>query len=104
MVPSTPAALLAELWGELDLVLVMTVEPGYGGQALIPRCVDKVEQVAACRADAGARFLIQADGGIDARTAPRVRRAGADVLVVGTAFYGADDPSAALRELAAVGG
>lgn len=103
IVPSTPAAMLAELWDELDLVLVMTVNPGYGGQRLIPRCVDKVEQVAACRADAGARFLIQADGGINSSSAARVRRAGADVLVAGTAFYGADDPPAVLRQLAAAG-
>ena len=103
VVPSTPATLLAELWDELDLVLVMTVNPGYGGQQLIPRCLDKVAQVAACRARAGARFLIQADGGINADSAPPARRAGADVLVVGTAFYGAADPSAVLRYLAAAG-
>jgi ribulose-phosphate 3-epimerase len=101
LVPSTPVALLGELWDDLDLVLVMTVNPGYGGQHLITRCVSKVAQVAAARAQTGAQFLIQADGGINRKTGPDVRRAGADVLVVGTAFYGAPDPSAVVRELSA---
>ncbi len=99
LVPSTPAALLCELWDEVDLVLVMTVNPGYGGQRLITQCVRKVAQVAAGRQAAGARFLIQADGGINRDTALLVRRAGADVLVVGTAFYGAPDPAAVVRDL-----
>ena len=103
VVPSTPAALLCELWDEVDLVLVMTVNPGYGGQRLIPRCVRKVAQVAAGRQQAGARFLIQADGGINRDTASNVSGAGADVLVVGTAFFGARDPAAVMRELSATG-
>ena len=104
VVPSTPAALLSELWGEVDLVLVMTVNPGYGGQQLIPSCVRKVAQVASARQEAGARFLIEADGGINHETAPGVRRSGADVLVVGTAFYGARDQAAVVRELSGAGG
>ena len=99
VVPSTPVALLGELWDDVALVLVMTVNPGYGGQRLIKRCVRKVAQVATARAAAGARFLIQADGGINRDTGPDVRRCGADVLVVGTAFYGAPDPAAVVREL-----
>ena len=101
IVPSTPAALLCELWDVVDLVLVMTVNPGYGGQRLIPRCVSKVAQVAAARQEAGAGFLIQADGGITGDTALDVFRAGADVLVVGTAFYRAQDPAAVVRNLSA---
>lgn len=101
IVPSTPAALLCELWDDVDLVLVMTVNPGFGGQRLIPRCVRKVAQVAAARQEAGARFLIQVDGGINGDTAPDVFRSGADVLVVGTAFYRAQDPSAVVRDLSA---
>ena len=103
IVPSTPAALLCELWDEVDLVLVMTVNPGYGGQRLIPACVRKVAQVATARQEAGARFLIEADGGINRETAPGVRRSGADVLVVGTAFFGADDPAAVVRDLSRPG-
>ena len=103
VVPSTPAALLSELWDEADLVLVMTVNPGYGGQRLIPRCVRKVAQVADERRQAGARFLIQVDGGVNRDSAPDLRRAGADVLVVGTAFFGAPDPAAVVRDLSAAG-
>ena len=101
IVPSTPAALLCELWDVVDLVLVMTVNPGYGGQRLIPRCVRKVAQVAAARQEAGAGFLIQVDGGITGDTALEVFRSGADVLVVGNAFYRAQDPAAVVRDLSA---
>lgn len=101
IVPSTPAALLRELWHDVDLVLVMTVNPGYGGQRLIPRCLHKVAEVAAERREAGASFLIQVDGGINRETAPQVRRSGADVLVMGTAFFAAQDPAALVRELSA---
>lgn len=103
LVPSTPAALLGEVVELLDLALVMTVNPGYGGQRLIPRCLDKVGEVAALRQAAAASFLIQVDGGINAATAAQARRAGVDVMVVGTAFYGAAEPAAALRSLAAAG-
>ena len=103
LVPSTPAAMLAEVTEVLDLVLVMTVNPGSGGQCLIPRCLDKVGEVAATRQASATSFLIQVDGGINDATAPRARRAGADVMVVGTAFYGAAEPAAALRALGAAG-
>ena len=103
LVPATPAALLGEVLDLPDLVLVMTVNPGYGGQRLIPRCLEKVGAVAALRQAAAASFLIQVDGGINAATAARARRAGADVLVAGTAFYGAAQPGAALRALAGAG-
>ena len=99
LVPSTPAAMIGELMDDLDLVLVMTVNPGYGGQRLIPRCLDKVAEVAARRQ--AASYLIQVDGGINDLTVARARSAGADVMVVGTAFYGAREPAAALRALAA---
>ena len=100
LVPATPAAMLGELLEVLDLVLVMTVNPGYGGQRLIPRCLDKAGEIAAMRQASAHAFLIQVDGGVNAGTAARARRAGADVMVVGTAFYGASQPAAALRALA----
>ena len=103
LVPSTPAAMIGEVMDVLDLVLVMTVNPGYGGQVLIPRCLDKVAEVAARRQATAASYLIQVDGGINDMTAHRARSAGADVMVVGTAFYGASEPAAALRALAAAG-
>ena len=103
LVPSTPAAMIGELAEMVDLVLVMTVNPGYGGQRLIPRCLDKVAEVAALREAAAASYLIQVDGGINDRTAARAGDAGADVMVGGTAFYGASEPAAALRALATAG-
>ena len=89
LVPSTPAAQVEELFDSLDLLLVMTVDPGYGGQPLIPRCLDKVSEAAAARERAAASFLIEVDGGINTGNAAGARAAGADVLVVGSAFYGA---------------
>ena len=103
LVPSTPAAMIGELEDLVDLVLVMTVNPGYGGQRLITRCLDKVAEVAARREAAAGAYLIQVDGGINDLTAARARGAGADVMVVGTAFYGAPEPDAALRALATAG-
>jgi len=103
LVPSTPAAMIGEVVDLLDLVLVMTVNPGYGGQRLITRCLDKVAEVAARRDAAAAAYLIQVDGGINDVTAARARNAGADVMVVGTAFYGAAEPAAVLRSLATAG-
>ena len=103
LVPSTPAAMIGELAEVVDLVLVMTVNPGYGGQPLITRCLDKVAEVAARREAAAASYLIQVDGGINDLTAARAWGAGADVVVVGTAFYGAPEPDAALRALATAG-
>ena len=103
LVPATPAVMLVEVIDAVDLVLVMTVDPGYGGQRLIPRCLDKVGQIAAARQAAGAQFLIQVDGGIDRASAGRARAAGADVLVAGTAFYGDEQPAAVLRALGTAG-
>jgi ribulose-phosphate 3-epimerase len=98
IVPSTPASLLSELLPLVDLVLVMTVDPGFGGQSLIPSCLDKCASIAAQRAERGLGFLISLDGGINADTIPRAARAGADVLVMGSAFFSAADPSAVIRE------
>jgi ribulose-phosphate 3-epimerase len=98
IVPSTPAALLSELLPVVDLVLVMTVDPGYGGQSLIPSCLEKCAALAAQRAERGLGFLISLDGGINAETIPLAARAGADVLVMGAAFFAAADPALAIRE------
>ncbi len=98
IVPSTPASLLAELLPLVDLVLVMTVDPGQGGQHLILSCLEKCAALAAQRAERGLSFLISLDGGINAETIPLASRAGADVLVMGSAFFSADDPAAALRK------
>lgn len=91
MVPSTPAGAVEELLDAVDLVLVMTVNPGFGGQALIPRTLEKVRRISAMRADRGLAFRIEVDGGINRDTAADARRAGADVLVSGSAFFASDD-------------
>jgi ribulose-phosphate 3-epimerase len=99
--PGTPFA-QAEPWlGDLDLFLVMTVEPGFGGQAFMPAMLDKVRAAREWRERHGARFLIEVDGGITPATAPQCRAAGADVFVAGNAVYGQGDPRAALEALRA---
>lgn len=99
IVPSTPIAAISELLSEIDLLLVMTVNPGYGGQSLIPRCLEKVGEAAAIRADRGLSFRIQVDGGINVVTASQARAAGVDVLVSGSSFFAAADPIEYVSEL-----
>ena len=81
---------------DLDMVLIMSVEPGFSGQSYIEGSEDRVAQVVRMAREAGASPLIQVDGGIGVATAPRVAAAGADVLVCGNAVFAADDPAAAL--------
>lgn len=94
LVPSTPVEALFPLLGSVDLVLVMTVNPGYGGQELIPFCLEKVASLAAERKRRGLNFSIVVDGGVNRSTARAVREAGTDILVFGSAFFGAEDPVA----------
>jgi len=87
IVPSTPVEALAEILPFVDQVLVMTVNPGYGGQKLIPRCLEKVKELVRLREENAYSFLISVDGGVNPATASAVREAGADVLVTGEAFF-----------------
>ncbi|HEX3172697.1 MAG TPA: ribulose-phosphate 3-epimerase [Solirubrobacterales bacterium] len=98
--PGTPATVVSELRGEADIVLCMTVNPGWGGQAFIPGSPDKVARLFALAGEAA----IEVDGGIDASTAERVAEAGASLFVAGSAVFGAADPAAAYREIAAAAG
>ena len=102
--PATPPNLLTYVLDDVDLVLVMTVNPGFGGQKFLPAAGDKVGDLARLREQEGASFLISVDGGVDARTAPGLVRDGADVLVTGSfVFHHAGGPPmgiAALREAA----
>ena len=95
--PGTPAGVLEDLAGELDLALCMTVNPGWGGQRFIAHSLQKIERV---RAVVGAGVAVQVDGGIDPETAPGCRRAGANLFVAGSAIFGADDPGEAYLALA----
>jgi ribulose-phosphate 3-epimerase len=85
--PGTPAAALSEVLHLLDLVLVMTVNPGFGGQAFLPETLPKIRQVRAMSEAAGRALDIVVDGGINAETAPLVLEAGANVLVAGSAVF-----------------
>lgn len=85
--PGTPANLLEPLLGQIDLALIMTVEPGFGGQALIPATLSKVSALNRIRASKRLRFLLEVDGGINRSTAELVVAAGADVLVAGSAVF-----------------
>lgn len=97
--PATPVESLRDILGEVDLVLVMSVNPGFGGQSFIARSVDRVRRLAElCEAE-GVSPLIQVDGGIDVNTAPRVAKAGARCLVAGNAVYCADSPVAAMNAI-----
>lgn len=95
--PETDVSVLEGLLGLVDLVLVMSVHPGFGGQSFIESSPAKIAAIVEmCKAE-GAAPLIEVDGGIGVATAPLVRAAGADVLVAGSAIFCADDPVAALR-------
>lgn len=88
--PDTPISALAEVEHLVDRVLVMTVNPGFGGQKLIPECVEKVTELAAHREQIGASFDIQVDGGIGLSNVKSVAEAGAEVFVAGTAVFRGD--------------
>ena len=90
--PGTDAEEIRPLLPLCDMVLVMTVEPGYGGQSLIEDCLEKVARVKAMAAECGCDVLIEADGGIKQENAARVLGAGTDIIVMGTGFYRANDP------------
>lgn len=100
--PATPPEALAPYLDELDLVLVMSVEPGFGGQKFMPAALDKLRWLRAEREKRGARYLLEVDGGVDEATGPLCVDAGADVLVAGSAVFGVPDPAAVVRRLAAL--
>ncbi len=99
IVPSTPVSAVEELLPCVDLVLVMTVNPGFGGQAILPRCLSKVKTLKALRTSVGGSYLIAVDGGISPATMPLVAMEKPEVLVVGSAFFGASDPADLVRTL-----
>ena len=97
--PGTPIDVVYPLLPLCDMVLVMTVEPGYGGQAMIPACLDKVKALRAEIDRQGLSVDIQVDGGINEKTAGQAIAAGANVLVAGSAVFRAEDKSAVIRAL-----
>jgi ribulose-phosphate 3-epimerase len=101
--PNTPVEAIAGQIAELDMVLVMSVEPGFSGQGYIEGSEDKIAQVAALARESNPDLLIEVDGGIGEKTVERVCAVGADVLVCGNAVYAADDPKAAIARIAQLG-
>lgn len=87
--PGTPVSVMEPLLGEFDLGLIMTVNPGFGGQSFIPATLDKAQALADWRAKQGLDFEIEVDGGVGPKTAPACRAAGVDVLVAGSAILSA---------------
>lgn len=97
--PGTPVNRVASLLPEVDLVLVMSVEPGFGGQSFMAAMMPKVRELKKLREDLGLKYVIEIDGGIDEYTAPIAVEAGVDVLVAGTAVFGKPDWAAAIKAL-----
>jgi ribulose-phosphate 3-epimerase len=97
--PATPVAAASEVLGDFELLLCMTVNPGWGGQEFLPASLGKLERL---RALIGPGVAIEVDGGIDATTAGPCASAGATAFVAGSAVFGVPDPAAAYREIAAV--
>lgn len=99
--PATPVGALGEVALEVDYVLVMTVNPGFGGQTFLAQSESKIRRVRALLDEAGNHAPVEVDGGIDLETVGRVVAAGAEILVAGSAIFGAPDPEAATRDLKA---
>lgn len=97
--PATPLSSLEEILPEVDMVLVMSVNPGFGGQKFIPSSIDKIRRLKKQIIAVNREVLIEVDGGINAVTSPLVREAGAEVLVAGSAVFGSGDLAAAIRQI-----
>ena len=97
--PATPFEAVVPYLDQIDLLLVMTVVPGFGGQAFMPEMLDKVQAARDARAKAGLNFRIEVDGGINDKTAALTIEHGADTLVAGTSVFGAPDMAAAIRKV-----
>ncbi len=100
--PGTPLIMLEEILPLCDLVLLMSVNPGFGGQKFIPSTLDKLARLQRMRSEQGLNFLIEVDGGVDSANIAQIAAAGADILVAGSAVFGKDDPAKAYLELTAL--
>jgi ribulose-phosphate 3-epimerase len=99
--PSTPPTMLKYLWNVLDFVLVMTVNPGFGGQKIIPLTLEKVKDIAAMALGFEHQIMIEVDGGVKASNIKEIATCGANVFVVGSAFFGVENKEQALTALRA---
>jgi len=99
IVPSTPVSVLEDVLPFIDNVLIMTVDPGFGGQKMIPVCLEKVKKLVKMREEACLDFKISVDGGINEETALQAVKAGADVLVIGSAFFNSKNRQKLINDL-----
>jgi ribulose-phosphate 3-epimerase len=97
--PSTPVSTLEDIIGDVDMVLLMSVNPGFGGQKFIENTIKKVQRLRRLITESGSQALIEVDGGVQAETAPRLVAAGVDVLVSGSYVFKAAEPETVIREL-----
>lgn len=97
--PATPVLMLYEVLDRVDTVLVMSVNPGFGGQKFIPNAFEKIRQLRECRARYNANFRIEVDGGVDLDNAAELAQAGVNTFVAGTSIFRTPDPAAAVREM-----
>ena len=97
--PSTPVSVLEDIIADVDMVLLMSVNPGFGGQKFIENTIAKVKRLKKLINESGSKALVEVDGGVQAETAPRLVEAGVDVLVSGSYVFKAPDPLAVIREL-----
>ncbi len=96
--PQTPVSMLQDLMSDLDLILIMSVNPGFGGQTFIPQSLSKIREARALVDASGAICEIEVDGGVGEANFAQIAHAGADVVVMGQSIFGAVDPAAALRQ------
>lgn len=97
--PASPLDLVTEVLPDVDLVLIMSVNPGFGGQGYLPAATEKIRRARQALIAGGSEACLEVDGGIDVETIGRARAAGADTFVAGNAIFGAPDPGRAVREL-----
>lgn len=97
--PATPVCVLRDIITEVDLVLLMSVNPGFGGQKFIPQTLNKVRELRALIEETGSKALIEVDGGVNDKTGEQLRDVGADILVAGNYVFKAEDPHAAIHSL-----
>jgi len=100
--PHTPVMLLKDIISSVDMVLIMTVNPGYGGQSFIPGSLNKVGELRSMIDEEGYDVIIEVDGGIDTQNAPLLVHTGVDVLVAGSTVFSSDDPVDVIRHLKAL--
>ena len=101
--PSTPVSQLEDIIGDIDMVLLMSVNPGFGGQKFIENTIAKVQRLCRLIDESGSRVLIEVDGGVQGETAPRLVKAGVDVLVSGSYVFKSKTPEQTIHELRMLG-